>query len=1101
MTNLIDNQGGNTLSSKLDELLPKSEAIDALVGYFYFSGFREVYEHVSDKQIRVLVGKELDDSSFRLISRLNDYQLDEGLTERIVTSRIAAKERYYSQFADIVNKTDRFDSDRDVAAFRMFLDKIDDGSLQIKKTAKPHHGKFYVISYSSEHANAEGSPGVVIEGSSNLTYSGMSGQGEHNRLLTEAHYYREDMDTFNRIWNDSEVITIADAASAQEFRKELEKRLWIYAKPDPYYMYLRVLNEYFSTEEVESMKTPGQITNGLFTDLQYQVDAINIGIDRLNKFGGVIIADVVGLGKSIIASTIAHNVGVKTVVVCPPHLQEQWNDYRLEFNFNAQVFSTGKVEEAYEKFGGSGEELLIVIDEAHKQRNEDTAAYQALHKLCAGNKVVALTATPFNNDPKDIFAIIKLFDTPGQSTLRTVENLSVEFHMLIDAYKKLRRDIRKNRDGSALEVDKIKKRGQDIAQQLRHMIEPVVIRRSRLDLEEIKSYRDDLDAQGVSFAKVGDPELEEYELGPLTDQYVDTLDLIYHPSDNAGDVYIGARYKPASYIRPGSKIFEELVDKESDESASDLRQRVNQSQTNIAKFMRTLLVRRFESSIAAFESTLAKMLASAEQILDHYEKRGLVPILKKGYMPSAEELEDMDEREIDDLFDKLRGKGLIELPADELDANFARDMRHDIEILQRLMTDWQGQGERFDPKFNKFCDTVTRSLQSEPKRKIIVFTEFADTADYVYSKLRAAGVSRVFKYSAGDASTENKRRIKLNFDAGVADASQEDEYDILIATDAISEGYNLHRAGMIINYDIPYNPTRVIQRIGRINRINKKMFEELYICNFFPTPTGEGETRTKAISTLKMDIIHALMGEDTKVLTGDEELRNYFAKQYRDEESLSETLSWDVPHRNIWKSAQGNKKLMEAVRAIPLRTRIARKETLLDEQIISFARLGSNHVFASSISGESPIKISPEEALKVFRAEPGEKSQDPTGVFDGVYQKVKEHLFRNDTVPAVSSRSRRQESVRKLAFFRDVFSPAADYCSDIIKLIREYDALPEGTLKAIIDMPFDEKDPSTTYDKLREVVPPDYVMSLDRMANRQKEDEELVLLSEEIIHD
>lgn len=105
---------------------------------------------------------------------------------------------------------------------------------------------------------------------------------------------------------------------------------------------------------------------------------------------------------------------------------------------------------------------------------------------------------------------------------------------------------------------------------------------------------------------------------------------------------------------------------------------------------------------------------------------------------------------------------------------------------------------------------------------------------------------------------------------------QRDDYKILVATDAISEGYNLHRAGTVINYDIPYNPTRIIQRIGRINRINKKVFDQLYIYNYFPTDVGESETRTKEISTLKMAMIHAIMGEDTKVLTKDEEIQSYF---------------------------------------------------------------------------------------------------------------------------------------------------------------------------------------------------------------------------------
>ncbi len=1097
--NLIDNTGSNTLSAALDSLLPNCDRIDALVGYFYFSGFREIYEKIIDKKIRILVGMELDDKVIAQLSRMDDTQIDQALSGEVSSSRLVVKQRYYEQLAAIVNRTDRFDSNRDVAAFNKFLEKIDDGSLEIRKTARREHGKFYILSYKGDVATTENS-GVVIMGSSNLTYSGLAGQGEHNYALTESHYYQQHSEKFERLWNDSEVIVIADKPRAEEFRRELEKRLWIYANPDPYHLYLRVLHEYFSLEKLESMKTPGSITNGQFSDLQYQVDAINMGIDRLNKFGGVIIADVVGLGKSIIASAIAHNLGLKTVVICPPHLKEQWDDYRVDFNFNAQVFSTGKIEDAYVRFGEAREDLLIIIDEAHKHRNEDTTAYQALHKLCAGNKVIALSATPFNNDPKDIYALIKLFDTPGQSTLRTVENLSVEFQMLIAEYKKLRSQIRKSNHTGGVEIEKVKQKGQKIANQLRQMIEPVVIRRSRLDLNEIKAYRDDLIAQGVSFATVRDPELLEYELNGLTQQYIDTLNLIY-PGDGAkiSRTFTGARYKSAAYIRAGSDFFEQLIDRESGESADDLRQRVLQGQSNIAKFMRTLLVRRFESSLAAFQSTLHKMLASAEQVLSHYEQRGVVPVLKKGYMPSTEELEDMSEYELDELFDKLRGKGLIEIPVSELDPNFLRDIKLDIAILRDLQKKWQDQDKKYDPKFDHFIKTVKNSLDSNPNRKIIVFSEFADTADYVHKKLQEHGFDRSFKFSSGDSTPENKLKIKHNFDAGLPEKNQANDIDVLIATDAISEGYNLHRAGTIINYDIPYNPTRVIQRVGRINRINKQVFKELYIYNFFPTPTGEDETKTKAISTLKMEIIHALMGEDTKILTNEEELHNYFAKKYRDEESLTENLSWDAEHRNIWKQFQHDEALVEKVMAIPLRSRIARKVNF-PRQTLSFAKLGANYIFARGYTQGDVKKIAPEEALAVFKAGSEEKPVKTTADFDPIYQEIKQHLFKNNTVPTINSRSRKQEALKRLLLLGTSYPLASDYCADVSKLIRVYDALPEGVLKKIASMAVDEANLELAYGTLKALIPMDYIASLDKMANRQKEDEELVLISEEIVN-
>ena len=152
---------------------------------------------------------------------------------------------------------------------------------------------------------------------------------------------------------------------------------------------------------------------------------------------------------------------------------------------------------------------------------------------------------------------------------------------------------------------------------------------------------------------------------------------------------------------------------------------------------------------------------------------------------------------------------------------------------------------------------------------------------------------------------------------------QRNDYHILVATDAISEGYNLHRAGAIFNYDIPYNPTRVIQRIGRINRINKKVFDKLYIYNYFPTDVGEAETRTKEISTLKMAMIHAIMGEDTKALTKEEDLQAYFKERYRKEFARSEEASWDTPYRKLLNSLKGTDAYDQAME-LPHRARTAR---------------------------------------------------------------------------------------------------------------------------------------------------------------------------------
>jgi HKD family nuclease len=340
----ITNTGTNTLSSNLKTILPNCDKIDALVGYFYFSGFKDLHNELKDKQIRILVGMDIDRKIIEKVSTLKDLNLDSHTINTNISSRSGAKEDYIENFSHIFNDTDYFDNEESQKAFEIFLDKIKDGSLQIKKTAVANHSKFYIL-HNNKESNSE-QKGVVIVGSSNLTVSGLKEQREHNILLQENHYYESHINEFEECWNDTDNIIITDIESSDNFIKEVKSRIWLYSLPDPTLMYYKVLSEYFSITEIENMKTPKSITGGKFSDLKYQKDAINLGIDRIKKFGGVIIADVVGLGKSIIASAVAHNLGLKTIIIAPPHLENQWKDYMSEFDFKGFVYTTGKIQNA-----------------------------------------------------------------------------------------------------------------------------------------------------------------------------------------------------------------------------------------------------------------------------------------------------------------------------------------------------------------------------------------------------------------------------------------------------------------------------------------------------------------------------------------------------------------------------------------------------------------------------------------------------------------------------------------------------------------------------------------------------------------------------------
>ena len=924
--NLITNQD-LFLSEIINNILPGCNKACFLVGYFYFSGFQELSKQLQDKHLRILVGLDIERSLANGIREIDDY------TQRTKT-RVQTRDEYYQGLVDIFNNTDFFDAERQIEAFKLFCDKISNGTLEIRKTLDPNHAKLYLFEYKPEHQSFTQQPGQMITGSSNLSVAGLKGRIELNTILRDPVYYNEGKELFDKLWETA--VPVADLEHLPEFTEKVIKKIWMEKLYSPYAMFIRILQEYFSQPDDKNLLKPSDITDGIYTDLKYQLDAVQMAMKAIENHDGVIIADVVGLGKSVIASTVARNLHLRTIIVSPPHLKQQWEEYKDQFGFTASVFSSGKIEAAldhYRMIVRNNEQFLIIVDEAHKYKNEDIQDYSILHDLCMGNKVMLLTATPFNNRPNDIFSMLKLFQIPSKSTLKTVDDLGVAFRDLIKKYEEMAEAQRKKTMTDA----EIKAESKRIAKQIRSIISPLVIRRSRLDLDEIPAYKADLKAQKIKTVIPEDPVSLSYNLGDDKDLYLRTLSKISptaeeklaHKDDESFVYYKSARYKPSSYLTDDPELLEQLKRELEDKTGISLQLLLGR-QASVSDFMRKMLVRRFESSVAAFKESLNSMIQSSESILRWIEKRDKIPVYKKGSLPDVDEFyettDDDLSQEIEEAFEKYTDRGFFEIDMKYIKRDeYLGDMLSDLNLLRQIQEEWFGKEQviRFDHKLTEFKAQLRFLRASDPKRKIVVFTEFADTANYLGESLKGEGLG-IFKYTSGDSSTTSKKTIRENFDAGLKQDFQKDDYQILIATDAISEGYNLHRAGTVFNYDIPYNPTRVIQRIGRINRINKKMFDKLYIYNYFPTDIGEQETRTKQISTLKMAMIHAIMGEDTKALTSDEELNAFFKERYRKELASSEELSWDTKYRRILDSVKNTDIYQEAM-SIPHRSRIGRK--------------------------------------------------------------------------------------------------------------------------------------------------------------------------------
>ncbi|RME68573.1 MAG: helicase, partial [Nitrospirae bacterium] len=386
-----------------------------------------------------------------------------------------------------------------------------------------------------------------------------------------------------------------------------------------------------------------------------------------------------------------------------------------------------------------------------------------------------------------------------------------------------------------IDMTRVKERTHYLAKQIRDVIEPVTIRRNRLDLMENPHYRQEV----KELSRVEDPKEWFFELTEEQSRFYDRVINEYFALPEQGGRFKGAIYKPFIYER-GRTI---------DEFEADLTKEENfqfQQQFNLYDFMRRLLVKRFESSFGAFERSLNNFKDITTTVLEFIQKTGR-------YILDRILLERIYEKDIDEIEEHLKEYAervkkneypkhhkVYEIEKFKRKKEFLSDIESDLKLFDHILKELRTlKLIDNDPKVECLVRNIKKVLTQkpspgEPKRKVVVFSEYIDTVKYLTPILEKEFNSRVLVVS-GNLTKSRVTEIYRNFDASLPKEKQDDRYDILLTTDRISEGFNLNRAGMVVNYDIPWNPVRVIQRVGRINRISKKVFESLYIVNFFPT--------------------------------------------------------------------------------------------------------------------------------------------------------------------------------------------------------------------------------------------------------------------------
>lgn len=878
--NFITNHSGQkSLKSRINTLISVSEELKFLVGFFYFSGWKEVYESLKANEsvkLRLLVGLQVD----KLVhDRLVEYGYDED--------RISDIDRF-QRFMDSLRKalnTDGADTEEFYNQVYFFLEMIEQERLVIRKTKNPNHAKIYLFQLNAQQAELQSMKGQFITGSSNLTSAGLMGQEEFNVEIKDYGYPEADL-YFETLWNDATPITEIDFQKKKVIDYVGTKTLA--AKVTPYEAYALILKTYLDLQQTKHIRSEvlELLSKNGFKEFAYQTDAVNQGLSIINEYNGVVIADVVGLGKSVIAAMIAKNLDKRTMVICPPGLMGDknaknptgWYEYVYNFNLNCEVESRGRLVDIASSIDNKNIEVVIV-DEAHYFRNQDTEDYEALLKICRDRIVILLTATPFNNSPADIFSLLKLFIVPGKSGItidHDLESLFVSygnrFKRLSDIlkYSKSNKPSKKNKalryyvqmfGEQSVSLHKVRHETKQLANQIKQVISPVIIRRNRLDLQ-----RDYLYCKEVTeLSKVKDPTELFYTLTYSQSKFYDKVLSEYFGEDG---LFTGAIYQPFAY--------EKAV--QDDGKLDELSNRAFNQQANLYDFMRRLLVKRFESSFGAFTDSIQRFLNIHIRVRSFIEKTDGKYILDRKLMDDLMNEEDIDVviKTLDDYENSVlsrkipKNNTVYDTHSFVRKKEFFEHIESDIALLQAIKEKLVALGiVNNDPKRDKVCDEIDSLLSENPNRKIIVFSEYVDTVKHLENYFIDRFGNKVLVCD-GTMNPTLHKTLNANFNAQFK-GEKENVFTILITSDKLSEGFNLNMAGVIINYDIPWNPTRVIQRVGRINRIGAKVFDELNIYNFFPSEAGADIVQIREIAMQKMFLIHNALGEDSKMFDADEE--------------------------------------------------------------------------------------------------------------------------------------------------------------------------------------------------------------------------------------
>lgn len=884
MSDIVDNRTVK-LSDRVSSILDSTKSAHFAVGYFFLSGLETVADAMNGvEELRLLIGNttnretidQIAEGYRRLDAVSKAIEDEESINRRESKKRAAATADSVGSSLEVMDQTDEGEQ-----LVKLLVRMIEEERLKVRVyTRGTLHAKAYIFDHKNlfddlgnEVASAQ--PGQAIVGSSNFTLSGISSNTELNVEVMGAANHTQLKKWFEELWDEAEDF---DEALMNEMQ-----RSWAAATPSPYDVYMKALYELVKDRLEGEQKTDVLAADEIVGKLaDFQRVAFRQAVNIIQEHHGAFVADVVGLGKSYIGSAIVkyfeQTERARPLIICPKSLVEMWEHYNERYELNARVLSQSQLLE--DKDGMRNllvddpkyrDRDFVLIDESHNFRNDDIQRYRLLDEFLSvgSRKACMLTATPRNKSAWDVFNQLKLFQRQGAVTL-PVDPLDLrEYFKMVERGDRALPDLLSNVLIRRTRNHVLRWYGRDADTD------------ERLDSSNFDAYqRGDKKAYVlVNGEKQFFPRRRlstvEYSIEASYNGLYDELrGYLGHASgdgshengygggeDDAQLTY--ARYGIGDYVLP---------EKQDETRYRELRQ----AGGTLRGLMRVLLFKRFESSVEAFRATVSRLLSA---------HKGFVAAVEGGKLPAGKRAERIlnssdlggDAESEEELLQALGESGDTDTydVEDFEQGRLVGDVRHDVKLLEEILALVEPITPVEDAKLQRLKEELAKPGVGDGK--VLIFTQYADTARYLHENINPRGsdgrrrddIDVIF---SGDKSKERAvGRFSPISNPEYKFGPGDTELSTLIATDVLSEGLNLQDCDRIINYDLHWNPVRLIQRFGRIDRIGTT-FEEIYGYNFLPETGIEENLGLREKLQQRIQEIQETIGEDGKILDPSEQV-------------------------------------------------------------------------------------------------------------------------------------------------------------------------------------------------------------------------------------